>query len=103
MKENQENNFKEFFKPSLWKVILTAIIFVLILIILGTPKLIVLECTLTACGAFLSFLGLNIDVSRMSGEAISLIFLAVYLIEFIISYLLSCIIIFIYKKVRKQT
>jgi len=105
MKKQSNKNIKvkEFFKPTSLKIILTIIIFVLILIILGTPQMIVLKCTPTACGAFLSFLGLSIDVSRMSGETISLIFLAAYLIEFIISYLLSCIIIFIYKKVRKQT
>lgn len=103
MKKQSNKNIKvkEFFKPTLWKIILTAIIFVLILIILGTPKVILPECTPTACGAFLYFLGLNINVSRMSGEVISLIFLIIYSAEIMVSYLISCLIIFI-KKFRSE-
>lgn len=99
---NKNIKVKEFFKPTLWKIILTAIIFVLILIILETPQMTVLECTPTACGAYLSFLGLSINVSRMSREVVSLIILLIYLIEIIISYLISCLIISVIKKIKRR-
>lgn len=104
MKKKQSNRtskVKEFFKPTGWKIILTAIIFVLIPIILGTPQMMVLKCTSWACGAFLYFAGLNINVSRMSGEIISLIIFVIYLAEIIVSYLISCLIISI-KKFRSE-
>ena len=104
MKKLSDRNIKakEFFKPTLWKITLTAIIFVLILTILGTPQVILSECTLTACGSFLYFAGVSIDVSRMSGEVISLIFLIIYLIEIAVSYLISCLIIFVTKKFKSE-
>lgn len=100
--KNKNITAREFFKLTLFKIILTAIIFILILIILGTPQHYELECSKTACGAFLYFIGVNIDVSKISGEIISLMFLIIYLIEIAASYLISCLIAHAYKKFKSK-
>jgi len=89
-------NWKEFFKPTLWKIILTIIIFILLYLIIGPTRdnIVPFACIKnTPCGWYvLNFFRIfPLEFSYLSFAI--LVQYLIFLSELIISYILSCSII----------
>ncbi len=109
-KENKKRECcKGFFKPTIVKIV-TFIIIAIILLILIKPNIGCANCV--SCPCYLGFIGLDnhiipgitvtLDTSYNSENKANLIIYLIYLIEIIISYLLSCLIILIYNKFNNK-
>ena len=82
-------NWKEFFKPTIWKIIIFIILIIFSLILIYKLGL----NNLTVC------LGTECPTIEESARSLTLLSLPFILI---VGYLISCLIIYVYNKIRKN-
>ena len=104
MKNKEKKNFgwKEFFKLTIVKIVLT----IITLILIGFPLVGFPNCV--DCGSgFIIFKGIigqniSIPVPQSLDSLTSFIYIITIIIEIILSYLISCIIMFLFNKIKKK-
>ena len=101
--KKREGCCKSFFKFTIAKIIIFIIIFIILLILIK-PRSVCANCVDCPCSlTFINLLSHNTiqGISVESNMSESLVYLA-YLIEIIIAYILSCLILLIYKKIKGE-
>ena len=96
---------KEFLKPTIWKIIIFIILLNILVFLPVIPVLVVVFCFAGPCPPVLRFIQLNKISEYMAKHTviISTPTIVGIIIEILILYLISCLIIFGYNKIRKKT
>jgi len=105
--KKREGCCRGFFSPTISKVIIFVIVLIILLMLIK-PRIVCANCVNCPCSLeFMSvdhdiMMVISLDTSFNSIPKSNLLIYFIYLTEIIISYILSCLIILVYNKIRGQ-